>query len=148
MTKFFDGRKTLFIEMTENGSNDFSDDFFCIANLEYDEKSGAYIVHNVDYLVDQAIDWENYLGDFQDDTPAYREVDYNITADIMVTVNYLTGNTFPDGSPEIYKQKVFPLVTRADLDNMLDTIDDGEQVEFTNPDGEQVDLCDIQTLLD
>ncbi len=76
MTKYFDGVNGLIIEMKENGSLDFSADFFNVSNLVYDADTDIYMVSSVNNLVESAEDWKNFAGDFRDDVPAEREVNY------------------------------------------------------------------------
>lgn len=45
----------------------FESDLFEVGSLERDEEKGAYIVENVDYLVDYADDWKNMTGDFAEE---------------------------------------------------------------------------------
>lgn len=73
MTRLTDGKKTVEIEMMVWEGNgytpDWSNDFFEIGNLEFDEDVGAYKVVDVDYCIDQAADWRKSIGDFSDDEP-------------------------------------------------------------------------------
>lgn len=48
-------------------TNDWSNDFFEVGNLPYDEEHDAYIVDDTDYCVQYAKDWQYSEGDFQDD---------------------------------------------------------------------------------
>lgn len=72
MTRFTDGKRTVGIKMaTWNGSGwgpDFSADFFEVGSLAYNEELGAYMVEDVDYLIDYANDWRNGEGDFYGDS--------------------------------------------------------------------------------
>ena len=43
---------------------DWSRDFFEVGNLKYDEVLEAYEVEDIDYCIDQAMDWKNKEGDF------------------------------------------------------------------------------------
>ena len=71
MTKFTDGKKTVEIRMRvwQDGrwSPDWERDFFEVGGLPFDDEAAAYIVDDVDYLVDQANDWHEGIGDYQDD---------------------------------------------------------------------------------
>lgn len=64
--KMTDGHKTITITMQEwNGSGygpDFSQDFFEGARYDYEQE--CYVVQDVDYCVDQALDYKNGRGDF------------------------------------------------------------------------------------
>lgn len=71
--KLTDNKKTVEITMHHNWIDgegytpDWSEDFFCSGNLNYDEDRDAYIVKDVDYCVDQANDWMHSTGDFSMD---------------------------------------------------------------------------------
>ena len=74
MTKFYDGKKTVEISMVDNNGTSFEADFFEIGGLPFDDEKGAYVVKDVDYLVDYA---ESYAAgenpdfdNFGADTPA------------------------------------------------------------------------------
>ena len=73
MTRLFDGTKTAEITMRSWNSNtnsytpDWSNDFFEIGGLEYDDEHEAYKVDDVEYCVEQAQDWEDMEGDFAAD---------------------------------------------------------------------------------
>lgn len=73
MTRLFDGTKTAEITMRFWNSNtnrytpDWSNDFFAIGGLEYDDEHEAYKVDDVEYCVEQARDWGNMVGDFAGD---------------------------------------------------------------------------------
>lgn len=71
MARFTDGRRTVEIDMrvyhTDRGySSDYSIEFFSVGSLEYDQDLNAYVAEDVQYLIDQAFDWERYKGDFCD----------------------------------------------------------------------------------
>ena len=56
--------------MTRNGnqySPDWSNDFFEVGVLPYNEDADAYTVPDVDYCVDMANDWQKGIGDFYGD---------------------------------------------------------------------------------
>ena len=71
MTRLTDGTKTVEITMNNWDGNgwtpDWSNDFFEVGGLEYDEETDAYKVQDVDYCVEQARDWEQGIGDYADD---------------------------------------------------------------------------------
>lgn len=71
--KLTDGKKTVEIRMMvweDNGySHDWSMDFFDAGCLEYDDEREVYIVKDVDYCIDQAMDWRDSKGDFSGDVP-------------------------------------------------------------------------------
>ena len=71
MARLTDGNKTVEITMcvwNGNGYNpDWSNDFFSVGDLEYDEEKEAHIVKDVDYCVEQAEDWKNSRGDYTED---------------------------------------------------------------------------------
>ena len=52
-----------------NYSEDWSQDFFEIGGLQYDEEHEAYIVQDTEYCLDQAFDWkeeENRVREYYD----------------------------------------------------------------------------------
>lgn len=71
--KITDGKKTVEIRMMVwegNGySPDWSLDFFEAGALPYNEDTDTYTVDDVDYCIEQAMDWKNSEGDYRDDTP-------------------------------------------------------------------------------
>lgn len=74
MTRFTDDCRTvteigLYEQDIENtfGAIDFSIDFYEVGSLPYNEEIGAYVVDDVEYLIEQANDWLNQRGDFRDD---------------------------------------------------------------------------------
>lgn len=74
MTKFYDGKKVLEISMVDNNGTGFESEFFEIGGLPFDDEKGAYVVDDVDYLVDYA---ESYAAgknpdfdNFGDEAPA------------------------------------------------------------------------------
>lgn len=70
MSNYTDGKKTVKIEMRdwEDGGflPDWEADFFNNGCLEYDEETDTYKVDDVDYLVEQALDYKYSVGDFAD----------------------------------------------------------------------------------
>ena len=57
---------------------DWSRDFFEVGTLKYDAELDAYEVEDIDYCIDQAMDWKNKDGDFygEEDVEGYeRSVD-------------------------------------------------------------------------
>lgn len=71
--KITDGKKTVEIRMMvwegSGYSPDWSLDFFNAGGLPYDDNTDVYIVEDVDYCIDQAMDWKDSKGDFQGDDP-------------------------------------------------------------------------------
>lgn len=73
-TKFTDGKRTITLELREHDPQtgqdrpDWSNDFYDTGILEQNE-DGAFIVDNLNYLVDQALDWKYGIGDFLEDEP-------------------------------------------------------------------------------
>lgn len=67
MTRFTDGTKTIELEMRVWNGFDydpaFEDEFFDVGGLEYDANEDAYIVEDVEYLIEQAMDWKYGRGD-------------------------------------------------------------------------------------
>lgn len=79
MTRLRDGIYSVEITMMvwKDGqySPDFSQDFF--GPLPYDADYESYIVEDVDYCIEQAIDWEHGLGDYENDCNEERWVEIN-----------------------------------------------------------------------
>lgn len=75
MTRLTDGKKTVDIRMMIwDGSGytpDWSNDFFEVGGLTYDEEAEAYVVEDVDSCIECAEDWKECRGDFQDDAECY-----------------------------------------------------------------------------
>ena len=71
--KITDGKKTVDIKLviwTGTGySPEWTADFLTAGLLPYDEETDATIVPDVDYVIEQAYEWKNSTGDFQDDVP-------------------------------------------------------------------------------
>ena len=67
--KLFDKNNTLSIRMYvwdgERWTQDISNDFY--AGAEYVRERDAYEVPDVDYCLDQALNWQFRRGDFADD---------------------------------------------------------------------------------
>lgn len=67
-TKLVSGNRIVEITMqTWTGTEytpDWSGDFFEVGNLKYDAELDAYEVEDIDYCIDQAMDWKNKEGDF------------------------------------------------------------------------------------
>lgn len=65
--KITDGKKIAEITMQEwDGSQwglDWSLDFFEAGKLPYNEETDTYTVENVDYCIEQAVDWKYNRGD-------------------------------------------------------------------------------------
>ena len=69
--KITDGKMTAEIIMKEQRfgewpSGNYAFDFFECGGLKQDD-SGVYIVGDVNYCIEQAHDWVNYVGDFSCD---------------------------------------------------------------------------------
>ena len=73
MTRLTDRKRTVEIEMMvweDNGyTPDWSNDFFEVESLEFDEELEAYKVKDVDYCIDYANDWRKSTGDFSGTEP-------------------------------------------------------------------------------
>lgn len=70
------GKKVEITMKVWNGSQyspDWSEDFFNVGGCPYDEDADAYIVEDVDYCIEQAQDWAECRGDFQDDAEFLRD---------------------------------------------------------------------------
>ena len=67
-TRLVSGNRMVAIEMqTWDGRQytpDWSNDFFEVGNLKYNEDLDAYEVEDIDYCIDQANDWKDKKGDF------------------------------------------------------------------------------------
>ena len=60
--------------------------FFEAGGLEYDKDKDAYIVEDVDYCIDYAMDWKNGTGDFYcDDNNEEKIVDVRLLMNSMIT---------------------------------------------------------------
>ena len=74
-TSFTDGNRTISLALHEIDTRDgqllpdWSNDFYDTGCLEQDN-DGSYIVHDVNYLVEQALDWKYSTGDYRGDLPA------------------------------------------------------------------------------
>lgn len=72
MIKLKDNKRIIAISMQEWGGSryrpDWSNDFFEVSILPYDEEHDAYIVDDVDYCIDMALDWKHARGDFWEDS--------------------------------------------------------------------------------
>lgn len=65
---------------------DFSNDFFEAGGLEYDKDKDAYIVEDVDYCIDYAMDWKNGTGDFYcDDNNEEKSLILRLLTNLMIT---------------------------------------------------------------
>lgn len=67
---------------------------------------------------------------------------------MKITVNYPTGNWFADGSPEIGKVQEAELISRVDLDNLLDEIPDGVDYFLTDENENEISAYDLVSILD
>lgn len=77
MARLSDGKRTVDITMTmwnvDQWSPDWSEDFFNVGNLEYQEELNVYLVDDISGCIDQAYDWKNGIGDFADERDAMEE---------------------------------------------------------------------------
>lgn len=75
--KITDGKKTVDVKMkTWDGCQctpDWAEDFFCAGSLPYDDEADVFTVPDVDACIEQAEDWRDCRGDFQDDAEYLRE---------------------------------------------------------------------------
>lgn len=71
MARLYDGNKTVDIQLISwNGhewTSDWSEDFFAVGELEYNEELESYKVEDVDYCIEQANDWKLNRGDYEED---------------------------------------------------------------------------------
>lgn len=69
MIRLTDGKFIIQVEMIEfqNGVEfpDYSADFLMWGLLIYDEDNEAYVVRDLDYCIDQMLDWEIGIGDYE-----------------------------------------------------------------------------------
>lgn len=83
--KLTDGKRTVEITMQEwDGSQwglDWSLDFFEAGNLEHNEETDAYTVEDVEYCIEQAMDWKNNTGDNADDLESFDPDDRLVNVD-------------------------------------------------------------------
>ena len=61
--KLTDGKKTVEIELKNDNGIDWSAEFFEAGALEYDEAQDTYMVDDVQYCIDQAIDYIHGVSD-------------------------------------------------------------------------------------
>ena len=70
MTRLSDGKRVVEITMNEwTGTGytpDWSNDFFNVGCLPYDEENDYYIVDDIEYCIDQSKDCINCEGDYSD----------------------------------------------------------------------------------
>lgn len=78
MTRFTDGHRTALIEMqvwhNDNCSPDLSQDILADAIHGFSFEHDAYLVNDLDWLVDYANEWLNHTGDFYYDDPAEKRL--------------------------------------------------------------------------
>lgn len=71
MIKLKDNVRTIEITMQEYRFDqlrpDWAADFFDVGCLPYNEDHEAYVVNDVEYCIDMALDWKHARGDFQED---------------------------------------------------------------------------------
>ena len=81
MARLMDNKKTVEIRMYGANGAEWSDDFFEVGNLEYDEGKDAHVVSDVAYCIEQAYDWKNGVGDFYNPDAPDAEVDREVYVD-------------------------------------------------------------------
>lgn len=66
--KITDGKRTISITMKQwdgaGWSSDFSEDFFADGKSVFDRNQEAYVVKDIDYCIEQAMDWKYGNGDY------------------------------------------------------------------------------------
>ena len=67
---------------------------------------------------------------------------------MRININIMTGSYFGDGTPEVGKVVEAEVVTRVDLDEVLDEIDEADDYFLTDEDGEEMSIEDINAMLD
>lgn len=81
MARLTDGQRIVDIMMRiwDPYKNDFtpdwSNDFFQVGTLPYDDEEDAYLVKDVEYCIDQAENWKYGVGDFYNDDDTQEELD-------------------------------------------------------------------------
>lgn len=65
--RLYDGYRLVDIKLIGMNEVDWSNDFYNAGTLFYHEELDAYEVDDIDYCIEQAKDWENGKGYFQDD---------------------------------------------------------------------------------
>lgn len=87
MTRLTDNTKTVEITMTNwTGSGytpDWSNDFFSVSSLTYNDVLDAYIVPDVDYCISTAEDWGNGRWDGDDEADPEEIENRCVTIDIL-----------------------------------------------------------------
>lgn len=63
-----------------------------------------------------------------------------------ITINVLTGNHFPDGTPEIGTEQTYKVETRADLEEILDQYDG--DFFITTEGNKIISVYDLMCMLD
>lgn len=86
MSRYTDGKRTVEITMQVWDGNQWGPtweyDFFDDGSLPYDAEKDAHVVRDVDYLIEQATDWQMGIGDYKDDyegEPGHRPEDRGVT---------------------------------------------------------------------
>ena len=79
-TRLFDGENLVEIVMNnlvpgQGYTPDWSNDFYSVGALKYNDDMEAYEVEEVNYCIDQANDWKNAEGDFVEDEPDREEIE-------------------------------------------------------------------------
>ena len=98
--KLYDSKRMVAIEMREGNKLDWSQDFFEVGKLAYSEYLDAYKVEDVDYCIEQAMDWKTADGDFYepDADPADRTV---IVEEISMKTYEIIYRMRPDSEDEV-----------------------------------------------
>lgn len=82
MVRIKDDSRTVEITMKVwhgNGySEDYAHEFFEIRSLPYDEETDTYSVQDVDYCIEQAVEWAR-IGNLSQDSPDYDTGDSDAT---------------------------------------------------------------------
>lgn len=69
--KITDGNKTINITMREwdrtGWGSDFANEFFADGHSVFDREREAYVVKDVAYCIEQAMDWKNGTGDYMEE---------------------------------------------------------------------------------
>lgn len=68
---------------------------------------------------------------------------------MKIYINYMTGNYFADGTPEVGKIVEADVSTRFDFNEfLLDELDESDEFFITDEDGNEYSISDIDSMLD
>ena len=68
---------------------------------------------------------------------------------MIIYINYMTGNYFTNGTPEVGEIVETDVSTRFDFNEfLLDELDEGDEFFITDEDGNEYSISDIDSMLD